>query len=186
MLFLFSVSALARNEFNMAFDRLGDSITLESGRARSLEFLAACPTAGPFAATTHHNVEVALQPERSYTYAAVSRRYMLLEGWRYAGAAESKLLDKIASDNQKLFTTHDEDEARKIVDKYSVTELLLEPQETLGFDAEKCGWLHRLDNSGRMIIYQVDRSDAGSLSTTVLATVATDGGVQGRAPSPGQ
>ena len=155
LLLLISASAVVRDELNQVFDRLGNSIALDGGRVRSLDFARDCPELGSFAATTHHDVEAAARPERSYGYAALSHHYMLLEGWRYGGVSDLPMFETVVDDNRRLFATKDASEARAITEKYGITHILLEPGQSLGFEFANSGWLHAVSNPGTLTILAV-------------------------------
>jgi hypothetical protein len=155
LLFLLSAAGTVRAELNWVLDYLGNSTALDAGRVRSLEFVRDCPELGSLAATTHHDIETASLPERSYGYAALSRRCMLLEGWRYGCAEDSPLLKEVMEDNGRLFATHDAGEARAIAAKYGVTHILLEPGQSLGFDVASSPWLRAVPNPGTLTILAV-------------------------------
>lgn len=154
-----SLLGVLRTDLNYGWGWLGNTITLDGGRVASLRFLRDHSRRGALVATTHHDIEVPLRKSRSYAYAALSHRLMLLEGWEYAYYAirlHTFDLEQVQHDNERLFTTHSPAEARKLIEEYGITHILVEPGESLGFDVGQTPWLRPLPNPGTLGILLVD------------------------------
>lgn len=89
----------------------------------------------------------------SYDYAALSERYVLLEGWRY-GKLSGSVFEQVRRDNEILFSTDGVSEARRIVERYCIDYLVLVPGTSLGFDVAGQSWLTELPGGGSMKVWR--------------------------------
>jgi hypothetical protein len=157
-----SLSGVVLAVVEHAFDLTGSGVTLDPGRTISLAFLRECSGPEVLVATT-------FPPARSPTvlrgqsesYAAVLGRYMPLEGWQMAYALSPDEMEKIRSDKEELLGTRDAATAREIIEKYGITHVLLEPDQSFGFAIEQAPWLTPLRNPGTLQILKVDLKPAG-------------------------
>jgi len=153
---LLSAAGVLRCCINYGWDWLGNSVQLDGGRVASLAFLEDTAPRLARLATTHHAVDVAQSKDRSYLYGATCQRYLLLEGWEYGEAKQWPGFETLLDDNQRLFSTTREAEARQIVRRYGITHILVEPGESLGIDLAAATWLKPEPNPGTLTILAVD------------------------------
>ncbi len=150
-----SIGGFVRLQLGWNWDWYGSSVQVDAPRVQSLTFVRDHVPPGALLATTHHFVDVGTVPERSYVYAALAHRYCFVEGWAYSDPTAAAEVEAMRHDNDLLFQTRDADVAEKLVRKYGVTHLLVEPDATLGFDATKVAWLRPLANPGSLTVYEV-------------------------------
>ena len=100
-----SFAQAVREHLNNGWNWIGEFITLDGGRVASLKFLREISRPGARVATSHHCVDLRYWPERSFVYAAVSHRCMLLEGFADYDPEQMPPLEEIRWDNDRLFTT---------------------------------------------------------------------------------
>jgi hypothetical protein len=139
-----------RNVLTVAANWGDSTIVLDAGRTQSLHFVRDTLPRDAILATSRHEVPTRELRERSLMYSAVTGRHILLEGWRYMTAQGSPEFANVCDDNATLFATSDEEEARRIVRKYGITHLLLEPGQSLGFLKSGTSWLNRIETPGSM------------------------------------
>ena len=134
---------------------LGNSIGLDAGRVKSLEFAGKNLPPESIFATTHHDLEVRSLPERSYCYVALAQRYSLLEGWVVLRCSQFRRLR--ANPARQRVALHHARRQERPPDRaqYGITHLLVEPGCSLGFDAAQANWLKPLENPGTLAIFEV-------------------------------
>jgi hypothetical protein len=135
-------------------DSVGGNIVLDAGRTRTLRFIHDTLPLTAIVATSHHDLPTRENRERSLMYSAVAGRHILLEGWLYMTAQGSPEFNRIRRDNAVLFSTADEREARRIVQDYGITHLIVEPTERLRWYTSRLSWLQPIANPGSMSLYE--------------------------------
>jgi hypothetical protein len=148
-----------RGVVTLAADWGESAIVLDAGRTQSLRYVSHELPVDAVLTTSHHEAPTREVRERSLMYSAVSGRRILLEGWRYMTAQGSPEFPGICTDNDALFGTNDQREARRIVRKYGITHILLEPGQSLGFAVADATWLKQVGAPGSMCILQALESN---------------------------
>lgn len=105
-------------------------------------------------ATNQHALpSIPIRPERSYAYAALTERPVMLEGWQYGEKLHPKFT-AIERDNAILFSTENADEFRTIVDRYNIDFIVVKPNSDIALPAPGPDWLRKVNNAGGLTIYE--------------------------------
>ena len=141
---------------NFGLGRMRLDITLTPGEVRGLDRLRELTGPHERFATNRHAIDrLTFLPEKSYGYAALSERPVLLEGTRLE--AETFLPDfpTLLAENDALFTTTDPATLRRLAAKYGVNWLVARPGTDLALPRPRPAWLEAVGDTGDLSIYRI-------------------------------
>jgi hypothetical protein len=132
-------------------------VTLTPGEVQGLTFLREHSAPTDRFATNRHSLDiVALFPERSYAYGALSERPVLLEGYLYHAGTALPWFQTLLHDNDLAFTTTDPATVRDIANTWHVRWLVARPGTDISLPRPLPPWLVEQQNSGDLKIYRID------------------------------
>jgi hypothetical protein len=142
---------------NFGLGRMKMDITLTPGEVQGLKRLGELAAPGERFATNKHAVDslMALR-ERSYAYAALSERPVLLEGYEYKGVSALPWFKTLLRDNDLLFSTTDQETVRAIAKTWRVRWLVARPGTDISLPRPLPAWLVEQQNCGDLKIYRID------------------------------
>ena len=142
---------------NFGLGRMKMDITLTPGEVRGLNRLGEVAAPGERFATNKHAVDsVAIDPERSYAYATLSERPVLLEGYAYHSETALPGFKSLLRDNDLMFSTTDPETLRDIAKTWRVRWLVARPGTNIALPRPLPAWLVEQHNSGDLKIYRID------------------------------
>jgi hypothetical protein len=142
---------------NFGLGRMKMDITLTPGEVRGLKRLGELAAPGERFATNKHAINsLASDRERSYAYAALSERPVLLEGYSYHGETALPGFKALLRDNDLLFTTTDPNGLHNIAHTWHVRWLIARPGTDIALPRPLPAWLVEQHNSGDLKIYRID------------------------------
>jgi hypothetical protein len=142
---------------NFGMGRMKMDITITPGEVQGLERLGELAKPDDQFATNKHDMEnlVALR-ERSYAYAALSERPVLLEGYSYRGVTMLPWFKSLLRDNDLMFSTTDPETVRHIAKAWHVRWLVSRPGTDIALPRPLPAWLVEQQNCGDLKIYRID------------------------------
>ncbi len=93
---------------------------------------------------------------RSYAYAALSERPVLLEGYLHHTQSDNPAFKALLRDNDLIFTTTDAETLRNIAKTWSVRWLVARPGTDIALPRPLPAWLVQQQNTGDLRIYKID------------------------------
>ena len=142
---------------NFGLDRMKMDVTLTPGEVQGLSRLGELAAPGERFATNKHEVaSLATHRERSYGYAALAERPVLLEGLQYHTPLEVPWFKSLISDNDLIFSSNDPQAVRDIVKARNIRWLVARPGTDVALPRPLPTWLVEQENSGSLKIYRVD------------------------------
>lgn len=140
---------------NYGIGRMKMDIIISPGEYKGLQRFREISNPGELFATNRHSVRsIRDRPERSYSYATLSERSVLLEGWRY-GELFHPLFKEIKYENDILFQTNEPIKGKIIIDKYNIRYLICEPYTDISYSSSLPDWLELISETGSLKIYKV-------------------------------
>jgi hypothetical protein len=132
-------------------------ITLAPGEVRGLNRLGEIAARAERFATNKHAVEsLASDTERSYAYATLSERPVLLEGYRYHSETALPGFKSLLHDNDLMFITPDPETVRDIAKTWRVRWLVARPGTDIAMTRPLPAWLVEQQDCGDLKIYRID------------------------------
>jgi hypothetical protein len=142
---------------NFGMGRMRMDITLTPGEVQGLRRLGELAAPGErFAANQHAIDSIATNRERSYAYAALSERPVLLEGYAYRGESASPGFKTLLRDNDLMFSTTDPETVRDIAKTWRVRWLVARPGTDIALPRPLPAWLTEQQKCGDLKIYRID------------------------------
>jgi hypothetical protein len=142
---------------NYDLGRAKRDITLTPGEVQGLNRLAELAAPGERFATNKHAVDsFVILPERSYAYATLSERPVLLEGYLYQGVSALPWFKTLLYDNDLLFSTTDPETLHDIARIWQVRWLVGRPGTDIAVPRPLPAWLVQQQNCGDLRIYRID------------------------------
>lgn len=130
-------------------------ITYPPGEVRGLRRLGELMAPGEVFATNKHDVNSTVIG-RSYGYAALSGRPVLLEGYRSRGEDMLPWFGDLFRDNNLLFTTTDPETLLQIARKWHVQFLVARPGTDIALPLPLPPWLIQEQDTGDLKIYRIN------------------------------
>ena len=154
---LIGFSAWITPWLNFGLGRMKMDITLAPGEVRGLNRLRELAAPGERFATNKHGVDsLAKVRERSYAYAALSERPVLLEGYAYHSETALPGFKSLLRDNDLMFSTTDPETVRDIAKTWRVRWLVARPGTDIALPRPLPAWLVEENNCGDLKIYRID------------------------------
>jgi hypothetical protein len=144
---------------NFGMGRMKMDITLTPGEVRGLNRLDELAAPRERFATNKHAVDnLANDRERSYAYATLAERPVLLEGYRYHSETTHPGFTSLLRDNDLLFSTTDPKTVRNIAQSWHVRWLVARPGTDIALPRPLPAWLVEQPNCGDLKIYRIDQA----------------------------
>jgi hypothetical protein len=142
---------------NFGLGRMMMDVTLSSGEVQGLHRLRELAPQRERFATNKHNVDtLAERRARSYGYAGLSQRPVLLEGYLDREVTVLPWFAKMQHDNDLMFTTSDASTLHDLAKAWNVQWLVARPGTDIALPKPLPGWLVEEKNTGSLKIYQVE------------------------------
>jgi len=142
---------------NFGLGRMQMDVTLTPGEVRGLNRLREFAGPGDQFATNKHAVDsLAAKRERSYAYAALSERSVLLEGYLDRGTTALPWFGSLLRDNDLIFTTTDPETLRDIAKNWRIQWLVARPGTDIALPRPLPAWLVEQQGSGDLKIYRIN------------------------------
>jgi hypothetical protein len=142
---------------NFGLGRMKMDITLTTGEVRGLSRLGELAAPADLFATNKHAMDsVPSNRERSYAYAALSERPVLLEGYANHGVTTMPGFQTMLRDNDLMFTTTNPETLRYIAKAWRVRWLVARPGSDIALPRPFPAWLAEQQDCGDLRIYKVD------------------------------
>jgi len=142
---------------NFGLGRMKMDITLTPGEVRGLNRLDELAAPDERFATNKHAVDsLANDRERSYAYATLSERPVLLEGYSIHSDTTLPGFRSLLRDNDLMFSTTDPEMLRAIAKTWRVRWLVARPGTDLALPRPFPAWLVEQHNCGDLKIYRID------------------------------
>jgi len=142
---------------NFGQGRMKMDITLTPGEVRGLNRLGELAAPSERFATNKHAVEsIAIDRERSYAYATLSERPVLLEGYDYRGVSALPWFSTLLRDNDLMFRTTNPETLHDIAKTWRVRWLVARPGTDITLPTPLPAWLVEQQNCGDLKIYRID------------------------------
>lgn len=148
---------------NMGLGHMKMDIVVSPGELRGLRKLRSVSKSSDLFATDRHLLNsLPVDPEgsdkqfrfRSYSYAALLERRVLLEGWAYRERYDP-LFPAVKRDNDLLFTTMNSGQAKRIVERYGINYIVVSPGADVHFMARNHEWIRLVPDTGTLRVYEV-------------------------------
>ena len=142
---------------NFGLGRMKMDVTLTPGEVQGLKRLGELAAPDERFATNKHAVDSLVNGrERSYAYAALSERPVLLEGYLYHSQTALPGFKTLLRDNDLIFTTTDPETVRNIAKTWHVRWLVARPGTDIALPRPLPAWLVEQQNCGDLKIYRID------------------------------
>ena len=142
---------------NFGMGRMKMDVTVSPGEVAGLRRLGELAGRDDRFATNKHDVDSSANKSgRSYAYAALSERPVLLEGFLHHTNRDSPDFIALKHDNDLIFATTDPRILRDLVRKWDVHWLVARPGTDIALQRPLPAWLVEQNNSGDLKIYKVD------------------------------
>jgi len=142
---------------NFGMGRMKMDVTTSPGEVQGLKSLGELAARDERFATNKHDVDSSANKSgRSYAYAALSERPVLLEGYLHHTQRDSPAFEALLHDNDLIFTTTDAATLRNLAKTWSVRWLVARPGTDIALPRPLPAWLVQQQNSGDLRIYRID------------------------------
>lgn len=142
---------------NFGMGRMKMDVTISSGEVQGLKRLSELASQDERFATNKHDVDSSANKSgRSYAYAALSERPVLLEGYLHHTQRDSPAFTGLLHDNDLIFTTTDAATLRNLAKTWDVRWLVARPGTDIALPRPLPAWLVEQQNSGDLKIYRID------------------------------
>ncbi len=142
---------------NFGMGRMKMDVTISPGEVQGLKRLGELAARGERFATNKHDVDSSADKSgRSYAYAALSERPVLLEGYLHHTKRNSPDFEALLHDNDLIFTTNDPNTLRNLARTWSVRWLVARPGTDIALPRPLPAWLVQQQNCGDLRIYKID------------------------------
>jgi hypothetical protein len=142
---------------NFAKGRMKMDVTISSGEVQGLKRLGDLATREERFATNKHDVDASANKSgRSYAYAALSERPVLLEGYLHHTQREDPEFQALFRDNELMFTSTDPQTVRAIAQTRNIRWLVARPGTDIALPRPLPPWLVQQQNTGDLHIYKID------------------------------
>jgi hypothetical protein len=142
---------------NFGMGRMKMDVTLSPGEVTGLYRLRGLAAPDERFATNKHLVDTtATEPERSYSYDAISERPVLLEGYAYHDVQVLPWFKPLLHDNDMLFSTTDPETLHRIAEAWHVRWLVARPGTDIALPRPLPPWLVQQERTGSLRIYEID------------------------------
>lgn len=142
---------------NFGLGRMKMDVTITPGEVRGLQRLGELAAPDERFATNKHAVNSLMSlRKRSYAYATLSERPVLIEGYEYKGVSALPWFNTLLHDNDLMFTTTDPETLRRIATTWHVRWLVASPGTDIVLSKPLPAWLVEQQNCGDLRIYRVD------------------------------
>jgi hypothetical protein len=142
---------------NFGLGRMKMDVTISPGEVLGLKRLGELAGRDERFATNKHDLDSSANKSgRSYAYAALSERPVLLEGYLHHTQRDSPAFKALLRDNDLIFTTTDAGTLRNLAKTWSVRWLVARPGTDIGLHRPLPSWLVQEQNCGDLKIYRVD------------------------------
>lgn len=142
---------------NFGLGRMKMDVTVSPGEVQGLMRLRGLAARDERFATNKHDVDSSADKSgRSYAYAALSERSVLLEGYLHHNQRQSPAFQSLLRENDLMFTTTDAETLRNLTTEWHVRWLVARPGTDLSLPRPLPPWLVEEPNSGDLKIYKVN------------------------------
>jgi protein-S-isoprenylcysteine O-methyltransferase Ste14 len=142
---------------NFGMGRMKMDVTISSGEVLGLKRLGELAARDDRFATNKHDVDSSADKTgRSYAYAAISERPVLLEGYLHHTRRDSPAFEALLHDNDLIFTTTDAETLRSLARTWSVRWLVARPGTDIALPRPLPAWLLQQQSTGDLRIYRID------------------------------
>ncbi len=142
---------------NFGLGRMKMQVTLTPGEVRGLKCLGELAAPGERFATNKHDVDrFPVKLGRSYAYAALSERPVLLEGYSDHVDTTQPWFRTLLRGNDLLFRTTDATTVREIANTWQVRWLVARPGTDISLPRPLPSWLVEEPNCGDLKIYRIN------------------------------
>ncbi len=142
---------------NFGMGRMKMDVTVSPGEVTGLNRLRQLAAPNEEFATNKHSVDtLASRSERSYAYAALSERPVLLEGYLDRGETSLPWFKSMLRDNDSMFTTTDPAMLRNLANTWNVKWLVARPRTDISLPRPLPAWLVPQQDSGDLKIYRIN------------------------------
>jgi hypothetical protein len=142
---------------NFGMGRMKLDVTVSPGEVKGLNRLREIAASNEEFATNKHSVDsLATRRERSYAYAALSQRPVLLEGYLDRGETYLPWFETMLRDNDSMFTTTNPDALRNLASTWHVRWLVARPGTDISLPKPLPAWLVPQQDSGDLKIYRIN------------------------------
>src|SRR5580704_7016581 len=142
---------------NFGMGRMKMDVTISSGEVQGLKRLGDLATRDERFATNKHDVDSSADKSgRSYAYAGLSERPVLLEGYLHHTQTDSPDFNALMHDNELIFTTTDAETLRNLAKTWSVRWLVARPGTDIALPRPLPVWLVQQPNCGDLRIYRIE------------------------------
>jgi hypothetical protein len=142
---------------NFGLGRMKMDLTIPPGEVQGLKRLGELAAPDERFATNKHVIDsFATDRERSYSYAALSERPVLLEGYAYRSESALPEFQRLLHDNDLMFAATDPNTVRGIARSWRVRWLVSRPGTDLALPRPLPDWLVEQQNCGDLKIYRID------------------------------
>lgn len=142
---------------NFGMGRMRMDVTLTPGEVRGLKRLGELAAPEERFATNRHDLDsLASKRGRSYSYAALSERPVLLEGYLFRGQSASPGFKTLLRGNDLIFSTTQPETLREIAKTWRVRWLVARPGTDITLPRPLPAWLVEQQNCGDLKIYRID------------------------------
>lgn len=142
---------------NFGMGRMKMDVTVSPGEVQGLYRLRALASPDQRFATNKHDVNTSANKSgRSYAYAALSERPVLLEGYLHHTQSNSPAFQALLDQNDSMFTTTDPATLRSLTKKWNIRWLVARPGTDISLPTPLPPWLVEEQNTGSLKIYKVN------------------------------
>ena len=142
---------------NFGMGRMKMDVTVSPGEVSGLNRLHEIAAPNEEFATNKHSVDsLATRRERSYAYAALSQRPVLLEGYLDRGETYLPWFETMLRDNDSMFTTTNPDALRSLASTWHVRWLVARPGTDIALPRPLPAWLVLQQDTGDLKIYRIN------------------------------
>ncbi|MGA9471782.1 MAG: hypothetical protein WBV36_04920 [Terriglobales bacterium] len=142
---------------NFGMGRMKMDVTISPGEVKGLKRLGELAGRDERFATNKHDVDsLANKSGRSYAYAALSERPVLLEGYFDHTRIDSPAFNALLHDNDLIFTTTDAETVRNLAKTWNVLWLVARPGTDIALPKPLPPWLVQQQNCGDLRIYRIE------------------------------
>jgi hypothetical protein len=142
---------------NFGMGRMKMDVTVSSGEVQGLKRFNELAARDERFATNKHDVDSSADKSgRSYAYAALSERPVLLEGYLHHTQKDSPAFTGLLHDNEQFFTTTDPETLQSLAKTWSVRWLVGRPGTDIALPRPLPAWLVQQQNTGDLKIYRID------------------------------